>query len=267
MHGATRLYNTMKKYLLTGVLALSLLMPAGVAFAESTSSPKGIDDLIASLQRQVAELLGKIDRLKAEKSNAPVCPSFNRDLTPGSKGDDVIVLRKALKSLGLDVAADGSYDEDLAAFVVKFQGKHGIRQTGIVGPLTRGKLNSLCAKAATAISKEIKEVKKEEKKEEKIAEKKVEAVPVLSKLDGGVNTIVAGSFGIAIGSSLKGVNAAWLISTTDSKQYNLDYIVKGDEALKLIASETIPVGQYKLHVANSLGTSNALVVEVKLKTN
>lgn len=72
------------------------------------------------------------------------CYNFNNDLTVGSRGADVSALNQALASSGVDTSGNGSnFTENTAADVVSFQAKYGIRQTGYVGPLTRGKLNAL----------------------------------------------------------------------------------------------------------------------------
>ncbi len=136
----------MKKHILGALVALLLLAPlaASAESSVSVSSYKNYDDTIAQLQKQVTELLAKIERLKAEKGSAVAfCHTFSTDLGIGSSGADVTALRTALRSAGIDAGAEGTFDEDFAAFVVKFQGKHGIRQTGFVGPLTRAKLNKL----------------------------------------------------------------------------------------------------------------------------
>ena len=76
----------------------------------------------------------------------PFCYDFNSDLTIGNSGSDVHALNIVL---GIEVGAiigptlTDTFDEDTAAEVVKFQAKHGIKQTGYVSPMTRAKLSSL----------------------------------------------------------------------------------------------------------------------------
>ncbi len=78
------------------------------------------------------------------ESNQAFCHTFGNDLTVGSRGSDVSALNQALASSGIDISNNGaSFDENVAADVVTFQTKYGIRQTGYVGPMTRAKLNSL----------------------------------------------------------------------------------------------------------------------------
>ncbi|MBU6214283.1 peptidoglycan-binding protein [Patescibacteria group bacterium] len=80
----------------------------------------------------------------ASSSGQPFCYNFNSDLTVGSNGTPVTALNQALAASGIDTTGNGSlFTENVAANVVSFQAKYGIRQTGYVGPLTRAKLNAL----------------------------------------------------------------------------------------------------------------------------
>jgi len=244
----------MKKYILLALLLLSVLVPFG-ARAESESSGKSTEDTIAALQRQVAELLAKIERLKAEKSTPAFCFSFNRDLTVGSRGDDVVALRKALKQAGIEAGVDGEFDEDLAAFIVKFQGKHGIRQTGYVGPLTRAKLNRLHSCDPAVRAEAIKD-----KKESKHADKKVSVTaPVISKLESGA--LVSGSKAYVVGSSLADVKSGTLVSSS-GQSFALEIVAKEPERLKFMVPSGLAAGDYTLSLTNPLGTGS-LKVEVK----
>ncbi len=82
-------------------------------------------------------------------SSAPsFCHNFTRNLTVGSRGADVDALVTALIKQGFltrpyEKIVNEEFDEDVAAAVVQFQAKYGIRQVGYVGPITRAKLNSL----------------------------------------------------------------------------------------------------------------------------
>ena len=70
------------------------------------------------------------------------CHTFSKDLTVGNSGPEVQALAQILALQGLG-EFDNIFNENVAAGVVQFQAKYGIRQTGYVGPLTRAKLNSL----------------------------------------------------------------------------------------------------------------------------
>lgn len=92
------------------------------------------------------------------------CHTFNYDLQFGdggatvvgglSKESDVRALQQFLVAKGYggtevqnEMKGGSVFEEGTAAAVVKFQGAYGIRQTGYVGPLTRGQLNRLCVPA------------------------------------------------------------------------------------------------------------------------
>lgn len=77
-------------------------------------------------------------------------PSYqwNTDLAVGDSGTDVQVLQKALQSLGMFpidsvVTPTGYFGGITRQAVLTFQSVYGITSTGIVGPVTRAKLNTL----------------------------------------------------------------------------------------------------------------------------
>ena len=74
---------------------------------------------------------------------------FNTNLTVGSTGPDVVALQTALMSAGYDIpaitsgaAAKGYFGSQTKAAAMAYQAARGIPNTGFVGPLTRGALNS-----------------------------------------------------------------------------------------------------------------------------
>jgi hypothetical protein len=168
-----------------------------------------------------------------------------------------MALRKVFKSSGFGVAGEGSFDEDFAAMVVKFQGKHGIRQTGFVGPLTRAKLNGLHGCDRVKERKEKKEVKVEAKKD--IAPT---SAPVLLRLDGNVTKLRRGEWNYVIGQHLAAVKLATLTPVSGGEKIVLEQYLKGAEALKIMVPKTIVAGEYQLVVTNSIGASNALTLQV-----
>jgi len=93
------------------------------------------------------------------------CHTFNSDLKFGDKGEEVFNLQEILRSEGLEVGneqsdaiAHSSFRETTASAVVHFQARHGILQTGYVGPLTRVKLNSLYGCNSTTTHLEVRYV-------------------------------------------------------------------------------------------------------------
>jgi murein L,D-transpeptidase YcbB/YkuD len=73
----------------------------------------------------------------------PTLPA-NAKLAPGSRGPDVVLLRERL-SVSDDLAADQAigdvYDDAVTAAVRRFQARHGLEETGTVGPKTLTALN------------------------------------------------------------------------------------------------------------------------------
>jgi murein L,D-transpeptidase YcbB/YkuD len=73
----------------------------------------------------------------------PTLPA-NAKLLPGSRGEEVMTLRRRLvitEDLSHDRIDGDVYDEELAAAVRHFQGRHGLEETGSVGPRTLAALN------------------------------------------------------------------------------------------------------------------------------
>ncbi len=73
----------------------------------------------------------------------PTLPA-DAKLAPGARGPDVVTLRKRL-AMTDDLRGEGLendvYDDELAAAVRFFQGRHGLEETGTVGPKTLAALN------------------------------------------------------------------------------------------------------------------------------
>ena len=66
-------------------------------------------------------------------------------LRRGDRGEDVKVLQRLLRSIDYDLEIDGIFGRITLECVKSFQGTHGLIRDGIVGPLTWGKLQEVCA--------------------------------------------------------------------------------------------------------------------------
>jgi hypothetical protein len=66
----------------------------------------------------------------------PPRPAPEKLLTLGDRGPDVVRLQHLLNTLGADVAEDGVFGTGTRAAVMAFQGAHGRRPDGVVGPQT-----------------------------------------------------------------------------------------------------------------------------------
>lgn len=80
-----------------------------------------------------------------------MCIALNRNLTIGSKGDDVRELQDMLREddeLGFTASSTGTFGPLTARAMARFQMKNGIASstTGAVGPLTRGFFERACGK-------------------------------------------------------------------------------------------------------------------------
>jgi peptidoglycan hydrolase-like protein with peptidoglycan-binding domain len=74
--------------------------------------------------------------------------TISSDMSVGSTGDDVTALQTFLAmdpSIYPEGLVTGYYGSLTASAVTRFQARYGIDQVGVVGPITRAKINSLLA--------------------------------------------------------------------------------------------------------------------------
>lgn len=139
----------MKKYILGAVLSLGILVSPLFASAAGLSSAQiqAILSLLSSFGADSATIANVNVALTGgtpTTTGRSFCHNFSSDLTVGNGGDDVSALNQALTLSGIDTTGNAaSFTENTAGDVVSFQARYGIRQTGYVGPITRGKLNAL----------------------------------------------------------------------------------------------------------------------------
>lgn len=139
----------MNKHFAGAVLTLGLLITPLTASATSLSSTQiqSIVSLLSSFgvdSATIANVNTVLNGGTPTYSTGKFCHTFTTDLTVGNSGDDVAALNQALTASGIDTTGNSSkFTENSAGDVVSFQKRFGIRQTGYVGPLTRGKLNDL----------------------------------------------------------------------------------------------------------------------------
>ncbi|MBI2482457.1 MAG: peptidoglycan-binding protein [Candidatus Vogelbacteria bacterium] len=134
-------------------LAIVLALVGGVSTASaqtvaatSATDISALQALIASLQAQIAALTGG--------ATAPAAAtSFTRDLTIGSRGDDVSALQTLLESKGVLMmpagVAKGYFGALTKSALAKYQASVGLPATGYFGPLTRGQIASSMATVPT----------------------------------------------------------------------------------------------------------------------
>jgi len=135
-------------FIFVAVLTIAFLCFGGVTKVQAADNSA----LIAQLQAQIASLMAQLQALQAQRGTitpaTPTawCHAFNTNLGFANSGiTEVGDLKTALIKNGVwpYEAVTYDYDEETAAYVVKFQTKYGILASGYVGPLTRAKLNAL----------------------------------------------------------------------------------------------------------------------------
>ena len=118
--------------------------------------------LTSDLQSQINALLAQIATLQSQLAGAPAAPavggagacySYTRNLTVGSKGDDVTALQQFLAAQGdLQVSATGYFGALTKAALAKFQSRNAISPAvGYFGPMTRAKVSSMCVAAPAPV--------------------------------------------------------------------------------------------------------------------
>jgi len=153
----------MHKRLITGALIAATMLPAA-AFAQTATVDVQIKALLSqiqALQLQLRTLIAsstaninvKIEgeRVAPGQLGKMACIMLNRNLGPGSRGDDVKKLQELLaedRENGFNARATGLFGPATARAMAKFQMRMGIaaRSDGHVGPMTRGFFERACGK-------------------------------------------------------------------------------------------------------------------------
>ena len=146
---------SIKSLLIMAVLVTAILcfgVPAKTSAAGCMLQLSSLDNAgqISCLNQAISDLMAQIAVLRAQQGDQGQtwCHTFNTNLGFANSGsDEAGHLKTALLEDGVwprvALASKNNYDEETASYVVQFQAKYGITQTGYVGPKTRVKLNSL----------------------------------------------------------------------------------------------------------------------------
>ncbi|MBX4210665.1 peptidoglycan-binding protein, partial [Candidatus Parcubacteria bacterium] len=140
-----------------GFVGFAMALSFAFTGAVSPANAQSASDLAAQIQSLLATIQQLQARLNAVQGGSTGTTggsySFSVDLQLGSRGTDVMNLQKVLNSSSdtqVAVTGAGSPGNESSYFgpatraaVRKFQAKNGISSTGYVGPLTRGRLNSM----------------------------------------------------------------------------------------------------------------------------
>lgn len=137
-------YDTFKKGAAGSMLALALMTTA-------VPAPRAEAATLEELQTQIQTLLAQLERLRSQvpgSSNLGSCNPFTIDMTVGRSGVEVTNLQKFLMNRGhsIPAGATGFFGEQTRRALAEFQSQNGISPAvGYFGPMTRGKMNALCA--------------------------------------------------------------------------------------------------------------------------
>ncbi len=150
------------------LVALSIVCVVGIGFRATQASALTADEVqaqIRMLMNQVTELTARIAVLRAQVnstnssgsvSSMPAQPVFehricgimNRNLSSGSRGDDVRGLQEFLVEQKLLATAPTGYYGSLTADAVRaWQVREGVSPAGSIGPVSRERIHTLCGRA------------------------------------------------------------------------------------------------------------------------
>jgi L,D-transpeptidase YcbB len=126
--------------------------PGSVRLAVVSSSPEPTYD-----EGTVERLSAALRTYEAIETRGgwPTLPAETAKLAPGVNAPEVAALRARLSMTGdlaAGLAAGTAYDEAVVAALKRFQGRHGISETGTIGPQTLNALNVPVAKRIRQIS-------------------------------------------------------------------------------------------------------------------
>jgi peptidoglycan hydrolase-like protein with peptidoglycan-binding domain len=141
-------YTAFQKGVVGGMLTLTL---ATVAVPTHRVEAATLQELQAQIQTILAQLQALRNQLPAT-SNLGSCSLFNTDMTTGRSGNDVTALQRFLISRGhaIPAGATGYFGEQTRSALAQFQSQNGISPAiGYFGPVTRGRINALCATQQT----------------------------------------------------------------------------------------------------------------------
>lgn len=144
--------------LFAGVTLCSMLFTVGgsasaLTMEELTAQIAQLQAQLLAYQQQLSQLQGASGTTTGGYAGVPAGFTFQKQLSLGSRNDDVVYLKTILKA---EVPASATWTVGnnyfgplTRAAVIAFQKKYGISAVGTVGPITRAKLNALLATGTT----------------------------------------------------------------------------------------------------------------------
>lgn len=144
----------MHKITLWGASALTGIMFMAAPFSAGAVSLQDLQNQVASLLKQISQLQSQaqtgatISNSSSDQTSIAqhrVCKILNRNLTAGSRGDDVQGLQEFLQSQGyLSANPTGYFGTLTREAVAKWQTAEGVSAAGVFGPLSRERLKFRC---------------------------------------------------------------------------------------------------------------------------
>lgn len=149
-----------KKAFVGVLLGTALVFSLGVSPVSALTADE-VQAQIKALLSQVADLSNLLNRLRAQSNTGVgvtvnpmetvvpnkhrICGILNRNLSQGTKGDDVTSLQEFLQSEGyLSANATGFFGPMTAQAVAKWQAKEGVSAVGAFGPMSRDRVKIWC---------------------------------------------------------------------------------------------------------------------------
>ncbi len=154
--------NHMKKNIIAGIVALVFITSAASAAPASALTVEDIQAQIKSLLARVANLqlqlrttvpaqTPPVDPTTTSVSPAKhrICSILARNLSQGTRGDDVRGLQEFLSAEGhLSANATGYFGPATAQAVAKWQTSEGVSSVGSVGPMSRERIKIWCGNSS-----------------------------------------------------------------------------------------------------------------------
>ncbi|PIR84234.1 hypothetical protein COU18_00585 [Candidatus Kaiserbacteria bacterium CG10_big_fil_rev_8_21_14_0_10_51_14] len=159
----TALFFHMRKHILGSIVIAAIFIVGAGTFAPSASALS-----VSEIQTQIQQLLSRIADLRAQSnvqiqspawstgttvSSSPskhrICAVLYRNLSQGTRGDDVMSLQEFLQTEGyLSANATGYFGPLTAQAVVKWQASQGVSAVGAFGPVSRERIRIWCGGAS-----------------------------------------------------------------------------------------------------------------------
>lgn len=137
--------NELKKSIIAAVAVIAIMAPVAAGALS-----------VADIQAQIQALVSRITTLQAQPASPAstiagpiakhrVCAALYRNLSHGSRGDDVMSLQEFLRAEGyLSANATGYFGPATRGALARWQTSQGVSAVGSLGPLSRARIAAWC---------------------------------------------------------------------------------------------------------------------------